>query len=98
MARIILFIVFLLVGYTAFLLYSNAKNEQLVYDFCNRWSPTNPVGQVLENVNPVFKVTNDENQGMLTITRSGALPLQSKYSCQIEYSNQRVVSLTVIKE
>lgn len=98
MARIVLFLVLLLVGYTAFLLYSNAKNEQLVYDFCNRWSPTNPLIQVMEAIEPGFNVANDENRGILTITKEVQLPLQSTYSCQIEYSNQRVVRLTVIKE
>ncbi len=98
MARFGLALTFLLIGYIAYILYLDAQSEQQVYEFCNRWSPTNPISEVTRNIDDQFVFNDDKSNNVLLITKSAQLPLQSSYSCQIEYSQQRIVSLAVLKQ
>jgi hypothetical protein len=98
MARTIPLMLLFVLGGLVSCQYIDAQNEQRVYDFCNRWSPTNPLETILREVSDDFVISDDQNNRLLYITKPTQWPFLPEYSCQIHYQQQRVVSLAVVKQ
>ena len=95
-SKLVLIVFVLLAGSASYLLYEDSQNEQLVYEFCSRFSTGNSVAE-FETAAVEFGMqkiaTDKDTQIMFTLETS--LPFLESHVCVAETQANRISRLSV---